>query len=84
MNIYAKQGDKVIYLNQNGSTREQEHANKFLEEGEIYTVHETDVHDWYTYVLLEEVPGEWFNSVLFEDYMEDIPVEDKDRDAEND
>lgn len=36
-----------------------------LKVGEQYTVDSVDVHDWYTIVTIEEIPGTKFNSVCF-------------------
>lgn len=71
MNIYAENGDKVIFINDtSGYESDQEKAKKYLEKGKVYTVAATDVGGWHTDVYLKEIPGQAFNSVLFEDYTE--------------
>jgi hypothetical protein len=68
MNIYAKEGDKVVYAYpENGYKPEQEKAAKMLELGKTYTVQATDVDSWATQVYLKEFTNVAFNSVLFED-----------------
>ena len=66
MNIYAKQGDRIVCVNlEAGYLPDQENAKKHLTVGQIYTV-----HGWHTNVWIKEVPGILFNSVTFEDYKE--------------
>jgi hypothetical protein len=67
MNIYAKKGDKVRFLNENGREAERAYAAEILKEGKAYTIDHTDVYGWHTDVYLQEVPGKSFNSVMFED-----------------
>ena len=40
---------------------------KKLEIGKKYTLVDTEVYDYYTYVYLKEFPGEGFNSVYFDE-----------------
>jgi len=69
MNIYAKNGDKVICKNiSRGYDLTDETANKYLKIGSVYTVDYTDVHNWHTNVYLIEFPNVSFNSTDFEDY----------------
>lgn len=69
MNIYAKEGDKVVFL---GSDKEVnkwgscDSPNGLLVIGNAYTVSHTEVHSDHTKVFLKEVNG-GFNSVLFDD-----------------
>lgn len=70
MDIYAKEGNKVIFLGKHGRDEELEYALKKLEVGKEYTVDHTDVHSWVSYVFLKELPGENFNTVMFEDVDE--------------
>lgn len=69
MNIYAKEGHKVVaeYLDW-GYDSDAEKANKFLVKGQVYTVEYTDVYSCNTNVYLKEFPNIYFNSVHFEDY----------------
>lgn len=70
MNIYAKEGDKVIYLGKNGTNYDKEYANARLKVDEIYTISYTEVGNWKTDVYLSEVEGT-FNSVMFKDLFGD-------------
>jgi hypothetical protein len=66
MDIYAKEGTKVIFANPTwGYQFDQKMAAKHLKEGAVYTVERTDVDSWHTDVYLKEVPGIAFNSVHF-------------------
>lgn len=68
MNIYAEEGDKVVFAHLNlGYEGDRIRAQKYLKEGQIYTVDWTDVGDWYSYVYLQEIPNQPFNTVMFED-----------------
>ena len=67
MDIYAKNGTKVVYTGKNGNDYDQQHADKYLKVGNEYTVHTTIVDDWDSTVNLKEVPGKLFNTVHFED-----------------
>lgn len=72
MDIYAKPGTKVKYLGKNGYDAERERAKEFLEVGAVLTVKEIDVHSWVSYALFEEVPGVWFNTVMFEEVEDSV------------
>lgn len=68
MNIYAKEGDKVVcYTFDAGYAYHQEIANKYLVIGQVYTIDHTEVDSWHTDVYLKEFPEVKFNSVFFED-----------------
>jgi hypothetical protein len=72
MNIYAEEGDCVVYLNKHGYQSSRDRANEIgLVEGGVYTVAYTDVSSSYTSVVLKEFPGESFNSVMFDDCIVD-------------
>ncbi|MFU1797634.1 hypothetical protein ACM1RC_27470 [Paenibacillus azoreducens] len=72
MNIYAKNGDKVRFLNRNGHDREPAEACDIgLVQDGVYTVERTEVGGWLTDVFLKEFPGRAFNSVMFEDYKDE-------------
>lgn len=67
MNIYAKEGDKVVCSTLDGGYKsDQETAEKYLVIGTEYTIEYTDVDNWHTDVYLGEFPGINFNSVFFE------------------
>lgn len=57
---------QVIYLNQYGWDEDREEANKYLNEGEIYTVLFAEESSDYTGYFLVEFPYLVFNSVMFE------------------
>jgi hypothetical protein len=68
MNIYAKYGDKVVCETLDaGYEYDREIASKHLVVGSVYTIEETEVHNWHIDVYLQEFPGIRFNSVFFED-----------------
>lgn len=71
MNIYAKNGDKVIVTNlskNNGYSVDKEKVAKYLKVGIPYEVLETHPEDFNTDVTLKEFPEFSFNSVMFEDF----------------
>lgn len=68
MNIYAKRGDRVTYLDKNGYDHDRKQAAKAgITLGRILTVDFTDPGNCHTDVVFQEFPGERFNSVMFED-----------------
>ena len=67
MNIYAKNGDKVKFLNKNGHDWQLEDANEFMNEKDVLTVETTTAGDWSSTVVFKEHPGLQFNTVMFED-----------------
>lgn len=66
MSLDTMSGSKVKYLGMNGYEGDRVHANKFLSVDGIYTVDNVEVGDWSSVVLLAEVPGKRFNTVMFE------------------
>ena len=68
MDIFrTKYGSKVKYLNKNGYDSDRSFANKYLKEGEEYTVRLIEIGMWSSEVYLEEVSGVGgFNTVMFE------------------
>lgn len=52
---------------ENGYEYDQRKAAKYLEVGEVYTVEGARVESFSSAVRVQEVPGHWFNTVLFED-----------------
>jgi len=74
MRLNAPQGQKVRYLNKNGYDVQREFANKYLNEGAIYTVKEVCVYGSSSDVVLEEVPNESFNTVMFEEIGDILPA----------
>lgn len=72
MNIFAKEGAKVVPIFKDGVLLggyefEKETAMNYLKEGEIYKIDYTEIHSFSTDVFLKEFPGISFNSVHFED-----------------
>ncbi len=68
MNIYAKEGDKVICSTLNaGYDSDKRKAEAHLVLNQVYTIARTVVHDWSTDVYLKEIPDVRFNSVFFKD-----------------
>lgn len=68
MNIYAKAGHKVVYLDKNGNVNEPADARALgLVKGQTYTVDFLDVRGFISYVGLKEVLHASFNTVMFED-----------------
>lgn len=70
MNIYAKHGDKVIYLDENGHDYEREDARELFRKGSTLTIERVDVGGWTSRVYFIEVPDKGFNTVMFDDIKE--------------
>jgi hypothetical protein len=69
MNIYAKNGDKVIFCYpDNGYEHDQEYCKKHLTLNGVYTVELTEVGQSYSSVILQEIPNKSFNTVMFRDF----------------
>lgn len=70
MNIYAENGDKVVYLDENGYEGDRNYARKngFVK-GQVYTVAYANVGSSYTSVRFQGMEGT-HNSVMFEDYVD--------------
>ena len=78
MNIYALKGHKVKCETLSaGYDYHKEVAEKHLEVGKEYTVEKTHVDSWHTDVWLQEFPNVKFNSVFFEDAIEQSEEMDK-------
>lgn len=69
MNIYARCGHKVKFTNEGGYELERENALKI--------VADTEVHSFSSGVYLEEFPGKYFNTCLFEDVFPDVATDDE-------
>lgn len=69
MNIFAQEGDQVCYHGTGCGGREEDksRARQFLKKGEIYTVQTTFVNDSYSFVMLQEIPGEIFCTFFLKD-----------------
>lgn len=66
MELDTPAGAKVRFTGYGGYEHHQEHAREYLEIGGTYTVKHIDIGDWSSTVKFEEVPGEEFNTVMFE------------------
>jgi hypothetical protein len=67
MDIYSKPGVVVYYLGENGYDGDREYANQYMRKGLAFTVKTISIGTWRTDVEFEEIPGKWFNSVMFEE-----------------
>ncbi len=68
MNLEAKHGDRVVFLDKHGYDGETDQAKaKGLVKGGVYTVDGMEVHSFSSDVYLVEFPGKRFNSVMFRD-----------------
>lgn len=65
MEINAKRGTKVKFLNVGGYSFHLRQARKFMKKGDILTVEKTVIGSWHTDVYFKEYPNEAFNSVMF-------------------
>lgn len=65
MDIYSAPGTRVVYMGINGYGSERDFANICLSIGGTYTVSMIDVGGWSSSVELLELPGKWFNTVMF-------------------
>ena len=78
MNIYAIEGHKVrCYTFNAGYDYDKQKAEKYLELGKEYTIDYTIVDSCSTDVYLKEFPNIKFNSVFFEDVVEQSEEDDK-------
>lgn len=65
MNIYTIPGTRIVYMGRNGYECDREQANVCLSIGGTYTVKYIDIDCSSSRVELEEVPGKYFNTVMF-------------------
>lgn len=65
MDIYSTPGTVVYFLDENGYDGDREYARKYMQKGQKLTVKYVNVGGWCTDVEFEEIPGKWFNSVMF-------------------
>lgn len=70
MNIFDSSRRKVRCISNDSDVFEGGYSN-LLEVGKLYTVQEVCVRSFHTKVYLEELPGAYFNSVLFEELDEE-------------
>jgi hypothetical protein len=77
MNIYAIEGHKVRCSTFDaGYDYDKEIAKRYLEIGREYTIASTIVDGWSTDVYLKKFPHIRFNSVFFEDVVEQSDEDD--------
>ena len=58
----------VVFEGKGGYDHDLEHARKFLEVGKTYTAVKCEIHAWHSYYFLVEVPGQKFNTVMFDKF----------------
>lgn len=71
MDIYAKLGTKVKFTGEGGYDNDRHFAFSHMDVGEVYTVKGITVGNWLSYVEFEELPGNRFNTVMFEEVKEE-------------
>jgi hypothetical protein len=62
----ADTGEKVIFLDQNGTQTELEMARKLLTKGQELTVVDVSIGGWASSYKFEETGNQWFNTVMFQ------------------
>lgn len=62
---WPRKGDKVMFLSANGYDDQLEKARKLFAAGQILTVRNCDIGDWSSAYEFDELPGQWFNTVMF-------------------
>jgi hypothetical protein len=65
LDIYSPAGTKAYFIDENGYDSQREEARKFFTKGQVLTVKRIDVESWSSSVTFEELPGKWFNTVMF-------------------
>lgn len=66
MDLETEKGSSVIFsYPDHGMTSDIERAEKYLNEGNVYTVESVTVGNSRSYVELKEIPGISFNTVQF-------------------
>lgn len=68
------EGEKLIYIDEHGYDSQRENARKFMDKGDILTIKECFVYDWYTNIEFEEIPDEQFNSVMFKKCITKVEI----------
>lgn len=69
-------GAKVAFINCNGYDDELKIASETFNTKDVYTVKDMRIYAFSSYVEVEEHPGIWANTVMFED-IEEKPTESK-------
>lgn len=65
MDIYSPAGTVVYFLDQNGYESQREDARGYFTKGQALTISNIDVDSWSSTVTFKELPGKWFNTVMF-------------------
>lgn len=65
MDIYSDPGTRIVYMGKNGWPGQTDDANKSLSIGGTYTVKHINIGGWNSSVELLEIPGKYFNTVMF-------------------
>ena len=65
MDIYSRPGTTIYFLNKNGYDSQRKEAAEIFLEGQALTVKRMDVGDSSSRVEFKELPGKWFNTVMF-------------------
>lgn len=66
ISMYTPRGTRVVFAYPTrGWNHDIEKAAEHLKEGTIYTVEGMEVHSWHTRIFLKEIPGKYFNHVMF-------------------
>jgi|GEM_PF-3177675 len=73
MHLYTAPGEKVVFLDDGGTQHDRDVAQKYLAEGDEYTVEKLSVDRWNSQLYLKEFPGVSFNTVMFAN-VNDNPV----------
>jgi hypothetical protein len=62
---WPNRGDLVKFLNENGYTYDLVSAREHFIKGALLTIQTVEIGDWSTSYEFKELPGHWFNSVMF-------------------
>lgn len=65
MDIYSAPGTTVYFLDENGYDCQRMQAAEIFTRGQALTVKRIDIGNWSSSVEFEELPGKWFNTVMF-------------------
>lgn len=66
MDIYTAPGEKIVFTGEGGYPYEGINAKKILDIGKVYTINNIEIHSSCSYVKLNEITGEVFNTTMFE------------------
>lgn len=69
---WPDKGEKVRFINQNGYDYELSYAREHMDEGHILTIKSVQIGDWRTFYEFEELPGKFYNSVMFVRLSEEV------------